>query len=82
MYSEDHYLSKIERNTAVLDKAPVEIKEKCASNIKWARDLAARLDLLDYDQRDIAIKNMNEVLDEDYVDMGFELSQEAQKMSR
>ena len=79
MYGEEHYLSKIERNTNVVDKAPQGIKQKYIANIKWARELSSRLNQLDYDQRDIAIKNMHKVLDEDYVAMGFELKQTSNK---
>ena len=79
MYGEEHYLSKIERNTNVIDKAPKEIKQKCIANIKWARELSNRLNQLDYDQRDIAINNIHKVLDEDYIAMGFELKQQTNK---
>ncbi len=78
MYNNEHYLSKIRRNTEVLDKAPENIKAKCAADIKWARNLADRLELLDYDERNKAIVHINEVLDEDYTSMGFEIeTQEA-----
>lgn len=77
MYGNEHYLSKIKRNTEVLDKAPENVRAKCAADIEWARNLAARLELLDYDERNKAVIHMNEILDEDYTSMGFEiLSQE------
>jgi len=79
MYGEEHYLSKIERNANVVANAPKEIQQKCIANIKWARELSNRLNHLDYDQRDIAIKNMHKVLDEDYVSMGFELKHSSAK---
>ncbi len=79
MYGEEHYLSKIERNANVVDKAAEGIKQKCIANIKWARELSNRLNQLDYDQRDIAIKNMHKILDEDYVAMGYELKQTTNK---
>ena len=79
MYSEEHYLSKIERNANVVDKAPENIKNECINNIKWSRDLANRLDLLDYDQRDNAINKIHQILDADYVAMGFELKNNSNK---
>ena len=79
MYGEEHYLSKIERNANVVDKAPDAIKRKCIDNIKWARELSNRLNHLDYDQRDKAIYNIHKVMDEDYVAMGFELKQTENK---
>ena len=82
MYGNEHYLSKIERNTEVLDKAPENVRAKCAANIEWARNLSARLELLDYDERNKAVIHMNEVLDEDYTSMGFELPEEEPKLSK
>jgi len=79
MYSEEHYLSKIERNTNVLDKAPEQIKEKCINDIKWARELSARLNQLDYAQREEAINSIHTLMDEDYTLMGFELNPETAK---
>ena len=79
MYSEEHYLSKIERNANVVDKAPENIKNECINNIKWSRDLANRLDLLDYDQRDNAINKIHQILDADYVAMGFKLKNNSNK---
>ena len=75
MYSEEHYLSKIERNTNVVSNAPQGARQKYIDNIKWARELSSRLNHLDPDQRDIAIKKMHKILDDDYVAMGFELKQ-------
>lgn len=72
--NEEHYLSKIERNANVVSNAPEEFREKYIANIKWARELSGRLDQLDYDQREIAINKIHEVLDEDYAAMGFELN--------
>lgn len=69
--NEEHYLEKIERNAYVLDKAPEEIKAVCLQNIKWARDLSSRLDLLDYNERQVAIAKIHDVLDDDYKKMGF-----------
>ena len=69
----DHYLSKIERNILVLDKAPDSIKESCRQHILWARDLAKKLKMLDYDVRDKAIVNIHQVLDGDYELMGYTL---------
>lgn len=73
MYNNEHYMSKINRNTAVLDKAPENVRAKCFDNIMWARNLAKKLELLDSDERDKAIIHMIEVLDEDYTSMGFEI---------
>ncbi len=69
--NDEHYLKKIERNAYVLDKAPKEIKAECLKNINWARDLSRRLELLDYNERELAISKIHEVLDADYKRMGF-----------
>lgn len=52
------------------------------NNINWARNLADRLELLDYDERDKAIVHMNEVLDEDYISMGFEIEDKKTTIKR
>lgn len=82
MYGNEHYISKIRRNTEVLDKAPENIRTKCAADINWARNLADRLDSLDCDERDKAIIHMNEVLDEDYTSMGFEIEDKKTTIKR
>ena len=71
----EHYMSKIERNTLCMDKAPEEIKQKVAQDLIWANQLAARLDLLDYEQRNAAITQLHQVLDDDYAAMGFEIEE-------
>ena len=76
MYNSEHYISKLERNLNVLDKAPENIKSQCISNITWARDLIIRLEQLDYQEREQAIEEIHKVLDNDYQAMGFELPQE------
>ena len=75
MYSEEHYLSKIERNLNVLDKASAEVKEQCRNHIVWARELSKRLEQLDYSEREEAISKIHEVMDNDYQLMGFSLEQ-------
>ena len=75
MYGEEHYLSKIERNANVVDRAPRNIKNECLTNIRWARDLSQRLENLDYQEREQAIQKIHEILDEDYKRMGFSLEQ-------
>jgi len=75
MYGEEHYLTKIERNTnAVSGMAIGVLKGHIIANIKWARELSSRLDQLDYQERDKAIANIHQVLDTDYVSMGYELT--------
>lgn len=70
--NEEHYLSKIERNTSVLDKVPTgELKDKYMQNILWARTLASKLEKLDYNERQVAIAKIHAVLEEDYKSMGF-----------
>lgn len=44
-------------------------RESCLRNIKWARDLNARLNNLDYDIRDKAIKDITDKLNSDYAYM-------------
>ena len=73
MYGPEHYISKLERNVNVFDKAPAHIKSQCLRNITWARELIARLDHLDYPEREQAIRKIHEVLDSDYQAMGFEI---------
>lgn len=75
MYDLEHYMSKLERNVNVLDKAPKSLREQCRRNIIWARELISRLEQLDYQEREIAIKNIHETLDQDYLAMGFEIPQ-------
>lgn len=79
MYTEEHYLKKIERNTNVLDKAPEHLKKQCRDNIIWARELSSRLEQLDYEQKQQAIANIHQILDSDYQMMGFELPQSKEK---
>jgi transcription elongation GreA/GreB family factor len=67
----DHYLSKLERNINVLDKAPAESREEILNHITWARELISRLEQLDYQERDKAIRKIHEILDQDYEIMGF-----------
>ena len=75
MYGEKHYLTKIERNTNAVDGMAIGVlKADIIANIKWARALSSRLEQLDYQERDKAIANIHQVLDNDYVSMGFELT--------
>ena len=55
MYGEDHYLSKIERNSYVVDHAPAELKDSIIKNILWCRNMASKLSGLDYEQREKVI---------------------------
>lgn len=73
MYGSEHYLSKIERNANVLDKANESIKKECLQHVIWARDLSKRLEQLDYTEREQAIKHIHEVMDGDYALMGYEV---------
>ena len=71
--NQEHYISKLERNTNVLDKAPEHIKQQCSEHIIWARNLIARLEQLDYQEREKApevIFNTGEIRlrEEDYLD--------------
>lgn len=79
MYGEDHYLSKIQRNINVLDKAPEHVRNQCVNNITWARELSSRLQTLDYQEREQAINKIHEILDNDYVLMGFEIEKKQDK---
>lgn len=65
----EHYLSKIVRNTNVLDKIPEN--KKYRDNIIWARELSDRLAGLDYIEREKAISMIHEVMDANYKEMGF-----------
>lgn len=73
MYGEEHYLSKIERNLNVLDKAPEYIRGDVYDHIVWAKELSKRLEMLDYQEREQAIVKIHNVLDNDYMLMGFEV---------
>lgn len=77
MYDLEHYMSKLERNVNVLDKAPESVRKQCARNIIWARELIGRLELLDYQEREQAIEKIDKILDSDYQTMGFEISQKS-----
>ena len=73
--NQEHYISKLERNTNVLDKAPEHIKQQCSEHIIWARNLIARLEQLDYQEREKAIAQIHNTLDTDYQAMGFTTEQ-------
>lgn len=76
MYGPEHYMFKIQRNADALSTAPEGVKEECLAHIKWARELASRIEreLIGYfEGRDQTIDHINEVLDADYVKMGYEL---------
>lgn len=75
MDSLEHYMSKLERNINVLDKAPDGVREQCTKNIIWARELIGRLEQLDYQEREHAIEKIHQILDSDYQAMGFEITQ-------
>ena len=80
---DEHYLSKIERNSYVVDKAPEEIRGQIIRNIKWCREMASRLSNLDYDQREEAIRKIHTLLDDDYERMGFSINnKESNNMHR
>ena len=76
MYGEEHYLSKIERNMQVLDKAPEELRAQISQNIIWCREITKRLEQLDYDVREATITKMHKILDDDYLKMGFGTKEE------
>ena len=71
MYEEEHYLKKIERNANIADRAPSNIRNEIYTNIRWARDLAERLDNLDYNEREQAIAKIHKIMDDDYQTMTF-----------
>lgn len=68
-----HFLSKIERNANVIDKASGDMKKDCLQHVIWARELSKRLDSMDYDQRQEAIRKIHEVMDGDYTLMGYKI---------
>ncbi len=49
-----------------------ELKNKYIADITWARNLVTRLNNLDYGQRELAIKQIKDVMDRDYKVCGFE----------
>ena len=60
-----YYINKlISRNKHVIHKA--ENIESYSSNLEWATNLNSRLHHLEYDQRELAIKKIKEVLNTDY----------------
>lgn len=75
--SDEHYLSKIQRNQNVIDKAPENVKMDCLNNLRWAIEISKRLDQLDYDVRENTIDKIHRLMDEDYVKMGFELEKKS-----
>lgn len=79
MYGEEHYLAKIDRNANVIVNDGSEKAKQYINNIKWARDLAVRLNNLDYEQREEAIKKIHEVMDKDYQEMGYSLNSSISK---
>lgn len=80
MNSEEHYISKIERNINALSDAPEKFKSKCTDNIIWASNIVSFLEQLDSNQRECAIKNIHEVLDHDYVLMNFDLEEKEREI--
>ncbi len=74
--NEEHYLSKINRNSLVMDSVPKEKREKYLQNLSWAIELSTQLEMLDYcDVREETIAKINAVLDDDYVAAGFVLKE-------
>lgn len=71
MFGPEHYISKIDRNANVVDKAPEDVRVACIANIKWAREMVRRLESLDYDVREATIDRIHALMDEDYEKMGF-----------
>jgi len=82
MHGPEHYLTKIERNANVIDKAPAHERATYIANIKWARDLADRLQNLDYMERDKSIAEIHRVIDADYAAMGFGPTVEASGLGK
>ena len=73
IYSSEHFESKLERNTNVVDKVPEGLRKDFISHINWARELTKRIDSMDPEQKDETIMNMIGILDDDYEKAGFEL---------
>lgn len=73
MYNQEHYIGKLERNVNAINGASENVRSQCLKNITWARELIGRLDMLDYAERQQAIKKIHEILDSDYQLMGFQI---------
>lgn len=76
MYGPEHYLSKIERNANVVSTASAEVREECLANIRWAREVASRIETGQigyFEGRDQVIDRIHSLMDADYEKMGYEL---------
>lgn len=72
IYSEEHYISKLERNANVADKVPKDKSAAFNANIDSARKRLKGIEALDPDVRDAAYKEISEILDDDYASLGLE----------
>lgn len=76
MYGPEHYLSKIERNANVVSTASAEVREEFLANIRWAREVASRIETGQigyFEGRDQVIDRIHSLMDADYEKMGYEL---------
>lgn len=76
MYGPEHYLSKIDRNANVVFTAPANVRDECLANIKWAREVASRIETGQigyFEGREQVIDRIHSIMDEDYEKMGYEL---------
>lgn len=73
IYSEEHYITKLERNANVVGQVPEYMRAAFIANINTARNRLKGIEALDPDVRDAAYKEISEMLDDDYEKAGFEL---------
>ena len=75
-----NYIDYINRNKSVIDQiSSEETKVAMLHHIRWALELASRLDKLDYDKRDEAINNIIRVMNDDFKAAGFEIEEDLEK---
>ncbi len=72
---DDNYLAKINRNEFVVPNAPKDIKKECINNILICKNMASKIaaSKVDSKQEIECIQTINQMLDDDYVKMGYTL---------
>ena len=72
IYSEEHYITKLERNANVVGQVSEDKRPAFIANIDTARNRLKGIEALDPDVRDAAYKEISEMLDDDYASLGLE----------
>ena len=75
-----NYLDYINRNkSAISQVSSDETKAVMLQHIKWALELASRLNGMDYDQRDASIQRIVSVMEEDYKAAGLGVDEDLER---